>query len=55
MLALAIISTVILGIFIVLCFYKYTDDENIELIIGNAFVIVLLMFIIITIWILYAR
>ena len=55
MLALAIISTVILGIFIVLIFYEFTNEDSIELIIGSAFAILSFIFIIMTIWILYAR
>lgn len=54
MLALAIISTVILGIFIIIRFYKYDDDADIRLILGNAFIIFSFGIIILTIWVLYA-
>lgn len=53
MLALAIISTIILGILIVLLFKEFADEENIELTIGCALIIFAFIFIIITIWALY--
>jgi hypothetical protein len=55
MLALAIISTVILGILIVLIFREFTDEDSIELILGSGLIIISFIFIIMTIWILYAR
>jgi hypothetical protein len=55
MLALAIISTIILGICIVVRFNKYDEKADIGLIISNAFSMLVFIFIIITIWVLYAR